>query len=122
MRTPQKAVDGSAPEKALDGNDSTREGHAWMHGCMDGNTSEKALDMNGNMAQKGFDPRKTTKNTLGGNNKKTLMKQERLFRDTTYTNQLEIEKRPIDIKANQARSHENVCVGQLCDIIKIFYQ
>ena len=39
------------------------------------------------------------------------MKQERLFRDTMYTNQLlEIEKRPIDIKANQAQSHENVCV------------
>ena len=32
MGTPQKAVDGSAPEKAVDGNDSTREGHAWMHG------------------------------------------------------------------------------------------
>lgn len=38
------------------------------------------------------------------------MKQERLFRDTMYTNQLEIEKRPIDIKANQEWSHENVCV------------
>lgn len=84
-----------------------------MHGCMDGNTPEKALDGNDNIAQKGFDPGKTTKNALGGNNKKNLMKQERLFRDTMYTNQLlEIEKRPIYIKANQARSHENdiVCV------------
>ena len=51
MGTPQKAVDGSAPEKAVDGNDSTREGHAWMHGCMDGNTPEilKALDGNDNI-------------------------------------------------------------------------
>ena len=75
-----------------------------MHGCMDGNTPEKVLDGNDNMAQKGFDPGKTTKNALGGNNNnKNLMKQERLFRDTMYTNQLlEIEKRPIDIKANQA--------------------
>ena len=62
------------------------------------------------MAQKDFDPGETTKNALGWNNQKNLMKQERLFRDTMYTNQLEIEKRPIDIKANQEWSHENVCV------------
>ena len=38
MGTPQKAVDGSAPEKAVDG-------------CMDGNTPEilKALDRNDNI-------------------------------------------------------------------------
>ena len=52
------------------------------------------------------------------------MKQGRLFRDTMYTNQLEIEKRSIDIKANQEWSHENVCVwgSYVIRIIKVFYQ
>ena len=65
-----------------------------MHACMDGNTPEKALDGNdNNMAQKDFDPEKTTKNALGGNNRKPRETRKRLFRDTT--NQLEIEKDPL---------------------------
>ena len=55
-----------------------------MHGYMDANTLEKALDGNDNMAQKGFDPGKTTKNALGGNNKKPHETREAIQRHYVY--------------------------------------
>ena len=49
---------------------------------MDGSSPEKAVDGNDIMAEKGFDPEKATKNTIGGNNKKPHKTRKWLFRDT----------------------------------------
>ena len=60
---------------------------------MDGSSPEKAVDGNDIMAEKGFDPEKATKNTMGGNNKKPHETRKRLFRDTI--NQLVIGKKDL---------------------------
>ena len=60
------------------------------------------MDGNDIMAEKGFDPEKATKNTIGGNNK-NLMKRERGYSETL---QINYRLKFNDIKVNPAQSRD----------------